>query len=228
MKTIQSIICLLLVCYYSECIYSQDVKKPDSLKLWDFKIPQGLNSGYTAISVNKNDRSRDIIPAKDAERFKMRFTIKNDAAYFTLKAEKLKYAKHFEDQYYNDRIIYWPDLKKGEIVFFELVPDISLSNKLTLFTYFPQMTSFKFMNCPENNHFKYKLFEIPTKQNNNSGPLMLIYIDDKDNNIEKLVNKYCNNNLITNSPNKYEKLLKEIELCMLIHYEMDNKPSKTD
>lgn len=222
MKKIQILIYLLLFFYNLQCIYSQDVKKPNNLKLWDFKIPQGLNSGYTAITVNKNDRSRDIIPAKEAERFKIKFLIENDTAYFTLKAEKLKYAKHFEDQFYNDRIIYLPNLRKGEIVFFELVPDISLSNKLTLFSYFPGMTSFKFMDCPDNKLFKYKLFEKPIKGNISSGALILIYIDDKDNNVEKLVNKYCVNNLIVNSPNKNIELLKKIELCMLIHYKIED------
>lgn len=219
MKAIHLLICLLFICYFPESVYSQNWKKSDSLKLWDFKIPQSLNEGYTAITVKKGDRSRDIIPAKEAERFKIKFKFEKDTSSFILKAEKFKYGEHLDDPFYNERIIYWPDLYKGEVVFFELVPDISLSNKLTLFTYFPQMTSFKFMNCSEDKCFKYKVFERSMNQQADSGPLLLIYVDDKENNkAEMLVNKYSKNNLISSSPKKFKKLLEKIELYMLIHY----------
>lgn len=49
-------------------------------------------------------------------------------------------------------------------------------------------------------------------------------MDDEDGNIEKEVEKYCKNSLIVNSPKIYSKLLKEIELCMLVHYRMSNEP----
>lgn len=222
MKAIHLFICLLLICYSPESIYSQSWKKSDSLKLWDFKIPQSLNEGYTTITVKKGERPRDIIPAKEADRFKIKFKFEKDTSSFTLKAGKFKYGEHLDDPFYNERIIYWPDLYKEEIVFFELVPDISLSNKLTLFTYFPQMTSFKFMTCPENKCFKCKMFERPMNTQADSGPLMLIYVDDKESNkVEMLVNQYSKDNLISSSPKEYKKLLANIELYMLIHYTIE-------
>lgn len=222
MKAIHLFICLLFLCYFPEIVYSQNWRKSDTTKLWDFKIPQSLNKGYTAITVKKGFRPKGTIPSKEAERFKIKFKFEKDTSFFTLKAEKFKYGEHLDDPFYNERIIYWPDLYKGEVVFFELVPDVSLSNKLTLFTYFPQMTSFKFMTCPENKCFKYKIFERPMNTQADSGPLMLIYVDDKESNeVEILVNQHSKNNVISSSPKKYKKLLANIELYMLIHYTIE-------
>lgn len=225
MKTMYLIFFLLSIIYCPQSVYGQIIKKPIKSKPFEFKMQPGISQGYTAITVSKNDRSRDIIPAKEAERFKFRFPIEIDTAFFMLRAEKLKYGEHLEDRFYNDRIVYRPYLKKGDIVFFEMIPDISLGNKLTLFSNFPRMTDFHFMKCPDNMRFKYKLFEKSTNKQIDVGALILIYMDDKNNNIEKKVEKYCKNNLIVNSPKKYSKLLKEIELCMLVHYRIDNDPS---
>lgn len=223
MKVISLFIFILFICCFPQSTYSQNWSIGKKNLLDSLKIPKYLNKEYVAITVSKNDRSRDLIPAKQSERFKVKFTIDKDTAFFTLKAEKFRYGKHIDDPLYGERITYWPDLCKEDVIFFEIVPDISRHNQLILFTYFPVMTSFKFMNCPEDKYFKYKLFKRSTDKIMNKGALLLIYVDDKNNKVENLVNRYSKNNLITDSPDKYKKLLDNIELYMLVHYTIEYK-----
>lgn len=225
--TIYILISLLVFCCFSQQSHSQNPRPPQKReKLWEFKNPT-LGSGRTTVTVPKGGkRPEGTVPDKNAEHFKMELPIEKDSAYFTMKGEIFSFGKPAPNRFSN-RIIYWPDLRKGETVWFELTPDVSKGNKFTLFTLFlGGRMSFNHMFCNENKHFKYKLFQKTKGKQPDTGVLMLIYADDRETGkVEKLVGKYCKDNQITNSPQRYNELLRQIEYYMLVHYRMDSQPN---
>lgn len=225
--TIYILISLIIFFCFPQQGHSQNPRPPQKKeKLWEFKTPT-LGTGQYAITVPKGGkRPEGTTPDKHAERFKIELPIEKDSAYFTMRGEIFSFSKPAPNKF-PDRIIYWPDLRKGETVWFELTPDVSKGNKLTLFTLFLSgRMSFSHAWCEEGKHFKYKLFEKTKGKLPDTGVIMLIYADDPETNeVEKLVNNYCKNNEITNSPRKYNELLRQIEYYMLVHYRMDSQPN---
>lgn len=223
MKINYLLIALFVFSGIPQIMNSQNFTKPKAYKLDLNKtgLPKMSKDGITAVTVSKDDRSRDIIPANNSERFKIIIDIEKDANSFQLKGEVFEYGIH-KDGIVRDGIATRYNLKKSEQIFFELVPDVSKVNRLTLFTYCSGMICFNYMNCSEDKCIKYTIFERSTKMSMDTVPLMLLYVDNKKNNqVEKLVNTYVKDNKLTSIPAKYKKLLKALSQCMLVYYKID-------
>lgn len=219
MKILFIFIHLSIYCCFSQDVYSQKWKKTNNYELKRIDINKKNYNGIKAVTVDKNDRSRDIIPSKDAERFKTKVEISKDSVSFTLKADRLQYG-NFVKSFLDETIMFQPNLMNGETIFFEIVPDVSKINNLILFSYFPGMTGFRYMHVPEGKRIKYKLFEKPI-DNSNIVPLMLLYMDDEDKHIELFLNSKLANGYIPSSFKEYKKIFDKIELCMFVYYKIE-------
>lgn len=219
MKILFIFIHLSIYCCFSQDVYSQKWKKPNNYELKRIDINKKNYNGIKAVTVDKNDRSRDIIPSKDAERFKTKVEINKDSVSFTLKADRLQYG-NFVKSFLDETIMFQPNLMNDETIFFEIVPDVSKINNLILFSYFPGMTGFRYMHVPEGKRIKYKLFEKPI-DNSNIVPLMLLYMDDEDKHVELFLNSKLTNGYIPSSFKEYRKIFDKIELCMFVYYKIE-------
>lgn len=223
MNKIKIYLYLLLTASLVYTIHSQELKRFNNKPTKPLFTPQrNVKPGLTAITVSKDDRSKDMIPSDDSERFKIKFKIEEDSTQFILNAEKYEYGKHINDIFHNERIRHISELVKGENIFFELVPDTSKKDKLTLFTYFPNQTSFRYMNYYDKECIKYRVFKECKNNNKNYKPIMLIFIDDKENNEqEKIIEKYSQNNVLTLDSTRITELINKMKKCMFIYYKLE-------
>ncbi len=172
-------------------------------------------------TVRRGDKSAEIRPSENSEYIKYRIEIAKDSAFYSLKADKFE-----KGVFISEGVIEEIDLKrkvyKGDKILFEMTPDISKSSQMTLFIYFPGMTRFRFLDCAENKHIKYRKFKETDPSKSNKVPIMICYVDDKYNNTDKLLEKYTKENLITLTSDKEikEKILANIEKCIFVYYNL--------
>jgi hypothetical protein len=86
-------------------------------------------------------------------------------------------------------------------------------------------THYRFFDGIENKRIKYRKFKEVDNADFNIVPLILCYPDDEYGHVEKLLDKYSAGNLITiTAVDEFqEKILKNIEKCMLIYYDLTEK-----
>ena len=188
----------------------------------DAQSKKQLPHGFTTKSVPRGDKSSTPQPSDDSERIKYRIEIKRDSSSYTLKADKYENGVYISDHIFLEELDFIGKVYKGDIIFFEMVPDISDLSKMTLFTYFPYGTRYTYLDNPGSKQIKYRKFVNVDHAKFNMIPLMICYIDDEQNNAEKLLDKYSKENLITiNSKNELqEKILKNITKCLLVYYNL--------
>jgi hypothetical protein len=186
-----------------------------------------LPPGVTVKTTRRGDNSSTLQPSEDSERIKYKIEVKNDSLFFSLKAERFDKEIHniteeeslFEN--INSGTAY-----KGDKIFFEMIPDISKSSKLILFTNFPYIIKYRYLNCDgDKQQVKYKKFKEVNSSQSGVRPLMICYVDDENNNTEKFLNKYVKDNLltITSMQEIHEKMLQHIEKCILVYYSLTEK-----
>jgi len=182
-------------------------------------LSQDVNSGFRARSVPHGDPSIPT-PSDNTERIKHTIKIEKDSVFYSLKAEMI------EKGIINNgnipvAIVSKTKVFKRNTINFEMFPDISNPVMMTLFTYFPEgVISYRRLYGDENKQIKYKKFESVDQSKYNHIPLLLCYLDDKQNNTEKLLAAYLKDNLITITTHDEirEKILKHIERCLFVYY----------
>ena len=192
---------------------------------------------------NKNSRNRvttktvpacsSIMPSPSAgsESIKYKIKVEKDSAFYSLKADLIEKGKVVDEKDVKEGgsygyIVYKNKVVKGNEIVFEMIPDISKSNVMTLYTYLGGAILCNYLiNGYNNKQIKYKKFIVAPQLKNTPIPLILCYIDDEQNNNEKLLNKYLKNDLvyITSYKELQEKILKYIEKCLLVYYNLDDK-----
>ena len=180
-------------------------------------------SGVMTRTVPLGDRSSMPSPSDDSERIKYKIKIEKDSAFYSLKGDVIE--KGVIDDRFPGAIVLNNKVFKGNEILFEVVPDISKPNIMTLYTYMPGGTSFKYLFCDNNGKIKYKKFEVADQLKNNLIPLILCYVDNEKNDTEKLLEKYLKDNLISITSNEelQEKILKYIEKYLFVYYNLSDK-----
>lgn len=170
-------------------------------------------------TVRRGDESSMTTPSEESERIKYRIEIKNDSAIFSIKAAKFKNGTYIYEEVLED-IEQKRKVFKGDIILFEMVPDVSTPTKMTLYSFFPDFTHFRYLNCSEGKRIKYKKFTLENDSKTGQVPMMICYVDDEQNNIEKLLKKYTKDDHITISSIQeiQDKILSKIELCLFVYY----------
>lgn len=198
---------LLAVCLFtlSVHLYSQ--------KVIPFK-------GKTTISVKKGDTSLLMVPAEGSEHFKLKLDISEDNTVIDLFVKQYEQGRYLKSNIGEDYIMHWGGLSKGDRVFFDWVPDVSKGSWLTLYVYFPQMTAYRYMDCPKDKTIKYKKFESSINAKDTIVPLMIFYADDlKDCKMENVINKYTKKGFVKQSAFKDKAFLQKIDKCMILYYQ---------
>ena len=199
---------MLIICLHFSVVFSQDVNK----RIRAESVPRGDNS-----SIPK--------PSDDSERIRYLIKIEDDSAFFSLKADMLEKGSLSEKISWHE-IISNEKFFKGNEIIFEMVPDISNPTQLILFTYFPSGNiSFSYLWCKNNEKIKYKKFDVSKLPKHGLIPLMLCFVDDEQNHVEKLLERFIKDNLIC--PTSYEeikeKMLKNIDECLFVYYNLNQK-----
>ena len=202
-----SLICAIIIAnLFLFNLFSQDIKKRK----------------YTTVTTPRGDMSLMPTPSDSSERIKYEYQIEKDSIFFIIKADT--YEKGVLIDSMSDAIISKIKLVKGNQVLFEMVPDISKPQIMTLFSYFPGAIFLRYLFCNQNRQVKYKKFVFVDPLKNNHIPMILGYVDDELNNTEKILGKYVKNNLITITSKEelHEKILNKIEKCLFIYQELSN------
>ena len=162
-------------------------------------------------------------PSDSSDTIKYKIKIEKDSAFFSLKADIIEKGV-INENFYTD-IVLRTKVFKGQEAIFDIVPDISKANIMTLYTYISGTTVFRYLNCDNKKHIKYKKFKAVDQLKNSLIPLILCYVDDEQNSIEKLLEKYFKDNLISILSNEelQEKILKNIERGLLVYYNLSEK-----
>lgn len=195
--------------------------------IYTFFIVNLFFSNLWSQDVNREFRVRSVLhgtsstptPSDNSERIRITIKTEKDSVFYSLKADLME--KGIIDGRSLGAIVSKTKVFKKNDIIFEMVPDISNPIKMTLFTFFPNgMTVFRYLDNNENKQIKYKKFEFVDHAKYNHIPLLLCYLDDKQNNTEKLLAAYLKNNLITITTYDEirEKILKHIESCLFVYY----------
>ena len=206
------VLIVLIVLFDVSNILSQDNKG-----LPDNKMPQP----FKVISVPRGARPLELEPSDSSEIIKYNIEIMIDSGFFTLKADDFKNGVHhsnFLDTIYYNRVF------KDEKIFFEIIPDISNPSKMGLFVFFPGMSRTTYLTCEQNEQIKYKKMDVK-HSTINWKPLLICYVDDMQNNTEKLLEKYFKDDMITfdTYDDIQSKMLIQIEKCILVYYCLTDK-----
>jgi hypothetical protein len=180
---------------------------------------------YTLKTVRRGDESAMIKPAENSERIKYKIEINRETSFFSLRAEKIENGIYIPEDLF-DKIERERTVRKGDKVSFEMIPDVSPDSlKMILFTHFPEGTHFRHFEGAANKRIKYRKFKEVDNADFNTVPLILCYPDNEYDHVEKLLNRYSTGNLITLTAEDelQEKILKNIEKCMLIYYTLTEK-----
>ena len=183
------------------------------------QIPKGITTKSTPIG----DKSLTPQPSDGSERIKYRIEIKRDSSSYSLKAEKYEKGAYIYEHIMLEQLDFRRKVYKGDIIIFEMVPDVSNTSLMTLFTYFPSgIISYQYLVNSTNKRIKYRNFADTDNTKFNTIPLIICYIDDEQNNVEKLLDNFSEKNLITiTSKNELqEKILKNITKCLLVYYNL--------
>lgn len=187
--------------------------------LFSHLLSQDANINFRTKSVPHGDISSIPTPSDKSEKIKHTIKIEKDSVFYSLMAHIIE--KGIIDENIPGTLVSKTKVFKKNEVKFEMTPDISNPIKMTLFTYFPNgVISYRYLYGDENKQIKYKKFESADQSKYNQIPLLLCYLDDKQNNIEQLLATYLNDNLITITTYDEirEKILKHIERCLFIYY----------
>lgn len=205
MRTLRIIICFILSNLLIQVIHSQDF------------TPKKINRyGYTTKTVKKGDRSVGVYPNEKSEIFRVSIKNNKSTARFELRAEYFEYGKHINKTMHTEQIEIIDSFKNGEKIIFDLVPDTTNSTHLILFFYFTNMTQIRYFKKIEYAAVKYKKINSINSDKKEYNPIMIIYMDDKNNTTENIINKRSSS--IAYNDGDYSKLLKEIRNCMIIYY----------
>jgi hypothetical protein len=206
---------LIIINLFTVTVLSQEVKTPPE------KRTKGI---YTIETVRRGDKSAMLLPSGNSEKIKYKIEIKRETAFFSLIAEKIENGVFISEDLF-DKIERERKVRKGDKISFEMIPDISDSSKMILFTNFPDRTHFRHFEGAVNKRIKYRKFKEVDNAERDTVPLILCYIDDKYAHTEKLLNKYSEGDFITLTAEDelQEKILKNVEKCMLIYYRLTEK-----
>ena len=203
----------IVIIFVASKVQSQEVKD-----LPNNKTPQLVR----VFSVPHGDRSLLSKPSDSSEIIKYNIVIKIESAFFTLKTDifinGVYSSSFFLDTIINKRVI------KDETVTFEIIPDISNPTKMGLFINFPGMSCNSYLECDQNKQIKYKNIYLESSillWN----PLLICYVDDMQNNAEKLIEKYFVDSrfTLTTFEDIQSKILNHIEKCILVYYNLNDK-----
>jgi hypothetical protein len=200
---------ILYTCFitlFAVTVISQNSNRTNDPRLTTVSVPRGTPFGPQ--------------PSENSERIKYEFTISKDSAWLSLRADKYEKGVYVYEEILEE-IVRKGKVYKGNEIFFEMIPDnLSDSQTMVLFTFFPNMTRFRHLECQENQKIKYKKFAVIEQSKNSFFPLLLCYVDEEQNQTEKLIEKHFKDNLIsiTSKEEIVEKILKNIEKCLLVYY----------
>jgi len=174
-------------------------------------------------TVPLGDRSLMPTPSDESERIKYKIKIEKDSAFYSLKADVIE--KGVISDRFSNPIVLNSKVVKGNEILFEMVPDISKPDIMTLYIYMPTGTVFEYLVCDNNRKIKYKKIEAVDQLKNSQIPLLLCYVDNEKNDTEKLLEKYLKDNLISITSNEelQETILKYIEKYLFIYYTLSDK-----
>lgn len=105
----------------------------------------------------------------------------------------------------------------------EIVADTANCEKLTIYTMLPGTISFKYRHVNKDYKFKSIPFVHKTLSDDKNIPLILLYEDDIDNNMEKIINKYVRNDSLLIQFDCQKKPFSEIKRYMTINYTTTSK-----
>ena len=186
---------------------------------------QVSNSRVRVSSTPHGDNSLIPRPSDNSEIIKYTLKIEQDSALYSLNVDILEKGLTIEDEF--NTIISNAKVFKGNELFFEMIPDIiSKPNTMALYIYNPAGSiSCRYLFCNDNQQIKYRKIEIVNQSKYGLTPLLLGYVDDKQGKNEKLIDKYSKNNLltITSYVELQEKIIKNIEKCLLVYHNLSDK-----
>ena len=177
-----------------------------------------VNRKFKARSISHGDNTSVPTPSDNSERIKHTIKIEKDSVFYSLNADIIEKGIIIENNL--PPIVPKTIVFKNNEIIINMIPDISNPTHMILFTYFPGATSYRHLHGDENKQIKYKKFELVDQSKYNQIPLILCYVDDKQNNVEKLLAVYLKDNLITITTYDeiIEKMLKHIERCLFVYY----------
>jgi hypothetical protein len=175
-------------------------------------IAQQKPPGVILKTTKRGDTSLEVRPAPGCERFKMRCEVTKDSSDFVLYLREYVDGEMKEEPPWREKVEYGNYLK-GRTVFWEVVPDISVTDTLKVFVYFPGTTIIRWKFAEKGKCFKYILYRSQEKTGSTDEiPLMLFYEDDvATNQTEQLVKQHAKEGKLNPDVAKNKLLLSKIK-----------------
>lgn len=105
----------------------------------------------------------------------------------------------------------------------DFVPELQPNGTFKLYVFYPGVTRYYYMFPEENKNLKFVLY--PTTETLLKKPLnvLLVYEDDKDGSMERLVNKYIKNGALKTSSDSDKKLRSMLKRYSVLYYIIDDR-----
>lgn len=196
---------------FSQSIFSQNhLNYLDSLSL--FK--NNNNKTVTARSVERS-KLASILPSPQIKRNKIKSEKFDSETVVTLYMEEYKNNKIIEsDDNTLERITY----SSNDYLSAEIIADTSNYNKLTIYTMLSGSIGLKYRNITKDHKLKSIPFSHKVLKNGKNIPIILLYEDNINNNMESALSKYTKNDSLPVQFNHSQKPFSEISRYIVIFY----------
>lgn len=190
---------------FAQRIPTNAVIRPTGKTTYTVSVPKG--SGFVGLS-----------PHEKSDYVKVRIVNDSTDVNVTVKSSFYRYGKPYNRVAHDERIT-TVSLKRSKALVFNVVPDVlSDPSRLTLFVYFLDGTSFRYMTCREGYSLKYIKYRQTDGNRLGYFPVVLVY-EDKDNSLSNKIASLYPKDKDGYLDAKYsDAILKMIENGMLTYY----------
>lgn len=184
-----------------------------------------LNKDITVVSTPRGAKSDVPTPSPLSKIFRIRTSpFSQDVELKLFMDEYVNGKKILPTNLYGLELLLWRKYNKGSTGLWELIPDVTIKQKLHLFVNSPGIIGHREKTTVPFRYFAYNIYQNYDEKLDTPIPVLLIYEDDvqtkKNTNV---IQKYVVQDSLRTDVN--EKIFSEIERCFLIYYKL-SKPSK--
>lgn len=183
-------------------------------------VTPGKEPGTYTVSVPKGGtRPPGTFPKETSEHVKKIIAPGFEGAKLEMRLDPYQRGKKAPNSSF-DGLVAKSTLGKDERFVCELVPEISSdSTRFTLFTFFPWGAKYSYMYASSGHTLRYVKFAALPPDATGVVPVMLCYEDDAAHTVTKKIAALCPKDASGCMDPKYrERLLKELDRCMLLYY----------
>lgn len=204
---------ILLITFFTQSISSQNYL--DSMSL--FKISK--KKGRTAKTVDKSETA-SYLPSPQLKRNKIKSNKFLSETLVSIYMEEYINNKKIESE---DYILERTTCSINDYFSAEIVADTSNYDKLTIYTMLPGGIGFRYRNVTKDHKFKSIPFSHKLLDVDKTLPIIFLYEDDINNNMEKILNKHIKKDSLSIQFNPLQKPFSEIKRYITIFYTTKSK-----